>query len=114
VVRGTAFALKATLPRRFNFAGAGVAVPGQGQEGVQVTRRQAGGCLIISTGRGEYIIAGRNMSVSFGMADAESEKSVSYLSLEDGTFVNGKWITGRRLNGDESRVTFPADRSKIY
>lgn len=108
------YELKATFPRRFNFAGAGIAGPGQGQEGTQAPRRQAGGCLIISTSPGEYIIAGRNMSVSFGMADAESGKSVSYLSLEDGTFVNGNWITGRRLNGDESRVTFPADRSKIY
>ena len=55
------------------------------------------------------------MSLSFGMADAESGKKCrSTFHLEDGTFVNGKWITGRRLNGDESRVTFPADRSKIY
>jgi len=54
------------------------------------------------------------MSLSFGMMDANSEKNVGLLSLEDGTYVNNKWITGRRLNGDESRVTFPADRSKIY
>jgi hypothetical protein len=114
------YELKATFPRRFNYAAAGVVVAGQGQvqvqaqPGQQAPRRQAGGCLIISTGPGEYIIAGRNMSLSFGMMDANSEKKVGLLSLEDGTFVNNKWITGRRLNGDESRVTFPADRSKIY
>jgi len=114
------YELKATFPRRFNYAAAGVVVAGQGQgqgqgqPGQQAPRRQAGGCLIISTGPGEYIIAGRNMSLSFGTMDANSEKNVGLLSLEDGTFVNNKWITGRRLNGDESRVTFPADGSKIF
>jgi hypothetical protein len=108
------YEIKATLPRRFNFAAAGIAMPGQGPAGAQAPGRQAGGCLIISAASGEYIIAGRNMSLSFGMEDPESEKNVSFLSLEDGTFVNDKWITGRRLNGDELRVSFPADRSKIY
>ncbi len=110
------YELKAIFPRRFNYAAAGVAVAGQGQvqQGQQTPRRQAGGCLILSTGPGEYIIAGRNMSLSFVMMDANSEKNVGLLTLEDGTFVNNKWITGRRLNGDESRGTFPTDRSKIY
>jgi len=70
--------------------------------------------LIISDSPGEYIIAGRKISLNFSDIDPGSGSRVSFLSLEDGEFNNGKWITGRRLNGDEFRVSFPADRSKIY
>lgn len=75
---------------------------------------QIGGALIISTGLGEYFIAGKNISLKFLNADPESEYKVGFLSLEDGEFIDGKWITGRRLNGDELRVSFASDQSKIY
>jgi hypothetical protein len=106
------YKIKATFPRKFNYAAAGVSIAGQ--TNTQMQERKAGGCLIISIGIGEYIIAGRNLSLSFVISEAESKKDVGFLSLEDGIFVNGKWITSRRLNGDESRVTFPSDSSKIY
>ena len=105
------YEIRGTFPRRFRYAEAGI--PG-GQGAEQQNRGQAGGCLIISTGPGEYIVAGRNMSLTFSMADPESNQNVDFLSLEDGTFVDDRWITGRRLNGDERRVNFPADRSKIF
>ncbi|MBW6501686.1 MAG: DUF5597 domain-containing protein [Bacteroidales bacterium] len=105
------YEIRGTLPRRFRFAEAGI--PG-GQGAEQQNRGQTGGCLIISTGPGEYIVAGRNMSLTFAMADPESNQNVDFLSLEDGTYVKDQWITGRRLNGDERRVNFPADRSKIF
>jgi len=107
------YKIRGTLPRRFNFPGAGIPA-GQGQGSVQQARRQAGGCLVITVGLGEYFIAGRNMSLNFAMADPESVQKVSFLSLEDGRFVNDQWITGRRLNGDEFRISFPSDRSKIF
>lgn len=105
------YKIRGTLGRRFDFTGAGI--PG-GQGQIQPVRRQAGGALVISTGPGELIIAGRNMSLNFSNEDPSSSLKVSFLSLEDGRFYNNKWITGRRLNGDEFRVSFPSDRSKIY
>lgn len=73
-----------------------------------------GGALIICTGQGEYYIAGKNMMVNFNNADPESELNVGFLTLEDGEFVDGKWIKGRTLIGDESGVIFKPDKSKIY
>ena len=108
------YALKGTFPRRFNYAAAGVAVPAGQQAAVQTTGKKAGGCLIISTGPGEYIVAGRNMSINFGLSAPDTKKKVNFLSLEDGHFVDGKWVTSRRLNGDEYKITFPADGSKIF
>lgn len=105
------YKIRGNLGRRFDFAGAGV--PG-GQSPAQPARKQAGGALIICTRQNEYIVAGRNMSLSFSNADPESKLKVSFLSLEDGKYVGDKWITGRRLNGDEFRMSFPSDRSKIY
>jgi hypothetical protein len=105
------YKIRGTLGRRFDFTAAGIPV---GQNSQHQVRRVAGGALIISTGPGQYIIAGRNMSLNFSDIDPESDLKVSFLSLEDGEFINNKWITGRRLNGDEFRVSFPADRSKIY
>jgi hypothetical protein len=105
------YKIRGMLPRRFNFPGAGIPA---GQVPDQPTGRNAGGCLIISTGPGEYIVAGRNMSLSFAVADPESKQKVSFLSLEDGRFEEGEWVTGRRLNGDEFRVSFPAEKSKIF
>jgi len=70
--------------------------------------------LVICTGPGEYYIAGRNMSINFSLENPVSNEHISFLLLEDGTFVDNEWVTGRRLNGDEFRVTLPNDRSRIY
>ena len=105
------YKIRGTLGRRFDFAAAGI--PG-GQNPQQPVRRVAGGALIISPDPGEYYIAGRNMSLNFSDVDPASGLRVSFLSLEEGEIINNKWIPGRRLNGDEFRVSFPADRSKIY
>ncbi len=101
------FKITGSLGRRFRNAPAA-----QGMQGIQ--QRQAGGALIISTGPGEYYIAGRNMSINFSAPEPKSNEHVSFLLLEDGMFVDNEWVTGRRLNGDEFRVTLPSDRSKIY
>jgi hypothetical protein len=103
------YKLTGSLGRRFGGPGAGMP---EGQDQRRETR--AGGALIISTAPGEYIIAGRNIMLNFRNKDSESNLKVSFLSLEDGQIVDGKWITGRRLNGDEFRVSFPPDKSKIY
>lgn len=105
------YKLKAMPAIRYNF---GAGTPAAGQSASQAPKRPAGGALIICTAPGEYIIAGRNTYINFSDPDTASRKKVSFLSLEEGRFVEDKWITTRRLNGDEFRVSLPADRSRIF
>jgi hypothetical protein len=105
------YKFKGIASRRFDMGAMGMPA---GQAPGQQPNRPAGGALIISTAPGEFIIAGRNMSLNIADADPVSQQKVSFLSLEDGKYVDGNWITGRRLNGDEFRIILPTDRSKIY
>jgi beta-galactosidase GanA len=59
----------------------------------------AGG-MVLDVGEGEYVVAGRNMTVEFGTAPGRTD--VEFLWLEEGTFCGGTWMPGRRLNGDET------------
>jgi hypothetical protein len=43
---------------------------------------------------------GRNLTVECGTAPKRTD--VKFLWLEEGTFVGGTWVPGRRLNGDET------------
>jgi beta-galactosidase GanA len=56
--------------------------------------------LFISTGPDDYIVMGRNLAVYFTSATNESE-SVGIATDEEGVYENGRWVPGRRLNGDE-------------
>ena len=58
------------------------------------------GGLILNTAPGEYYITGRNIKLSFSSL-AGDRNFAEVLSLDEGTFVNGVWKPGRRLNGDE-------------
>ena len=63
--------------------------------------RNDGVCLCLATGEDECWILGSACSVtlSSGRADAPN---LDLLLLEEGRFEKGRWIPGRRLNGDES------------
>ncbi len=56
--------------------------------------------IIMTTGDGEYLIAGKGVSVTFS-CDRPDCTATGLASVEEGTFVGGQWIPGRRLNGDE-------------
>lgn len=56
--------------------------------------------LFISTGPDDYIVMGRNLAVYFTSATNENE-SVGIGTDEEGVYENGRWVPGRRLNGDE-------------
>jgi len=61
----------------------------------------AGG-IVIAMGPDEFIIVGKDFSLS--MVPLENDPAKPLLDVEyldEGTFNNGKWITTRRLNGDE-------------
>ena len=57
--------------------------------------------LFISTGPDDYVIIGRGMNVYFTAATNPSD-SVGLATVEEGVYAGGKWIPGRRLNGDET------------
>ncbi|HZS56664.1 MAG TPA: DUF5597 domain-containing protein [Bryobacteraceae bacterium] len=57
--------------------------------------------LIIATGPNEFIGAGSGFRVSFvPRSSGAPHAGVGY--VEEGTFTDGKWKPGRRLNGDEN------------
>ena len=56
--------------------------------------------LIIATGKDEFLAAGTGFRVLFSPKDSQGRVGLG--PIDEGTFSNGKWISGRRLNGDET------------
>jgi hypothetical protein len=56
--------------------------------------------IFIQTGPDEYLVCGRGLTINF-KPNTPGDPRVGILQVEDGTFVNGSWVAGRRLNGDE-------------
>ena len=78
--------------------------------------------MIISTAPDEYVIAGSGLIVTFA-PNSPGDPIAGIASIEEGTFVNGHWVDGRRLNGDESHQgrhlrlppgQFSIQRVKLY
>jgi hypothetical protein len=60
------------------------------------------GVIIISVGPAEYIIAGSGQATVRFSPNTPGDPTAGVLSIEEGTYANGQWILGRRLNGDET------------
>jgi hypothetical protein len=58
------------------------------------------GGLIIQTGADDFIIAGSGAVITFQSA-ADDGTIAGIASMDEGTFVKGKWVVGRRMNGDQ-------------
>ena len=72
--------------------------------------------IFISTGPDEYYAAGTDVSVSF-TPNTPGPEHAGIGTVEEGVFVNGRWIPNRQLAGDEtgegqnlSLRSHPADR----
>lgn len=59
-----------------------------------------GYALVISTGPGEYFVAGSNVQVTFS-PDTPGPQIAGLADAETGKFEKGKWIPGRKMNGDD-------------
>lgn len=57
--------------------------------------------LLINTAPDQYIGAGSGFRVAF-KPQTPGPKIAGVGTIDEGEFVNGKWIAGRRLNGDEN------------
>jgi beta-galactosidase GanA len=62
----------------------------------------AGG-LIINVGPQEYIVAGKALDVFFTPKDESMRAAVT--AVDEGAYKNGKWVSERRLNGDETHAS---------
>lgn len=79
------------------------------------------GAIIIGLGPDEMLVAGRGVTVTFAPADGKGLSGIE--AIDEGQFVDGKWVPGRRLNGDQSHqgrhLRLPPDgfsvqRVKLY
>lgn len=61
------------------------------------------GAVIIETGPGEYLVAGKGMDIFFTPTDKSARPGI--LAADEGTFISGKWVAQRRLNGDETHAS---------
>ncbi|HJX72108.1 MAG TPA: DUF5597 domain-containing protein [Bacteroidales bacterium] len=61
--------------------------------------------IIIHSDIDEYIIAGRNIQVSFSPV-APGPPIAAIEKVDEGTFLNGQWIPRRRLNGDDIMIDY--------
>jgi beta-galactosidase GanA len=59
------------------------------------------GGMIVMTAKAEFYIAGSGIVVTF-RPSSRGGATAGIASVEEGTFVDGKWVAGRRLNGDET------------
>jgi hypothetical protein len=59
------------------------------------------GGMIIMAAPDEYYVAGRGMVVTFSSAVNDGTQ-VGIGTLDEGNFVDGKWVPGLRMNGDQS------------
>jgi hypothetical protein len=57
--------------------------------------------IFISTGPDEYYAAGSGVSVTFSPSTPGSEYA-GLGTVEEGKFVSGRWVPGRRLAGDDT------------
>lgn len=61
--------------------------------------------LVISKGKDEFIIAGADIQVNFYPL-SPGPAFVGYTRLDEGKYVDGKWVAGRRLNGDDIMLDY--------
>ena len=59
----------------------------------------AGG-LIIAVAPDEFYVSGTGLVITF--APRVAGKKAGFISIDEGKFVNEKWVPGRRMNGDQN------------
>ena len=57
------------------------------------------GCIVISVSPDEFYVAGTGIVITF--ESTTTGKRAGFISVDEGKFVNEKWIPGRRMNGDQ-------------
>ena len=68
--------------------------------------------LIIQIAEDEFIVAGNACNVGYQSADS-GKPNAQLLSVEEGKFVDGKWVKKRTINGDEFGIKLPPNPYNI-
>ena len=78
---------------------------------------QAGGnaqassyAIVIATGPDDYAILGSGVQATF---NGPGGSAAAVASLEEGTYADGRWVPGRRLNGDDIMLNYDAPNKAI-
>jgi hypothetical protein len=61
---------------------------------------ESGFGLIMGDGKDAFLGAGKGFRVTF-TPRSDNAPRVGLAAVDEGTFEDGKWVPGRRLNGDE-------------
>lgn len=61
--------------------------------------------IFIAAGADEYIAAGTDVQVTFS-PNTPGPPIAGLASVEEGTYMNGRWVAGRVLNGDEVQLRY--------
>jgi beta-galactosidase GanA len=61
-----------------------------------------GGAALIQLAPNEFLLAGSDVRIHFDLAAPAMGESSQFLSVEEGTFENGRWVMARRWNGDQT------------
>lgn len=59
------------------------------------------GGLVVAIGPDEYLFAGTGLTITFE-STGTGDPLVGLLAVDEGKYVNGQWVQGRRLNGDQT------------
>ena len=70
----------------------------------------AGYGLAIAVGPDEYVAAGSGVQMTFS-PNTPGPAIVGLLAVEEGTYVKGQWVAGRRLNGDEVQLRYDLSKA---
>ena len=57
--------------------------------------------MIVATGQDEFLGVGKGFRVRITPRSPSAFK-LGYASIDEGSFKDGRWVPGRRLNGDEN------------
>jgi len=66
--------------------------------------------IVISTGPDDYVILGSGVQATF---NGPGPSPAAVAKLEEGTYVDGRWVPGRRLNGDDIMLNYDAPNKAI-
>lgn len=69
-----------------------------------MTERKDGACLVVKEKEDTFYLIVKAAMVMF-LSNDPDRQSLDILELEEGNFVDGAWVRGRRFNGDEAVLT---------
>ena len=62
----------------------------------------SGGVALAKLGDNEYLVTGLNARITFSVNGAVKDRAAIFERVEEGQFVNGKWVMSRVWNGDQT------------